>query len=246
MKKKVLRISLVLFAVLMLLSSVFAATNPYPYYDGVNCTYYVWQRVYDELGIALPSWGDAGDWALNAANDNYSVDYNATAGSIVVWPRHDWTDSYGNWYGRGHVAYVESVSNGQMTIAESNWEGKAFNRATLDVTVYRGYGASPKFIHLAPVDSEKPNITDYYIDMTNVTDSSFVVKVKATDNVGVTRMGCNVWTKNDQSDMYCKKDTTIQAMDIGFSKWINQKMEMQIQIFMFMLMYLMLQEMEIQ
>lgn len=45
-----------------------AASNPYPttqdydkdgYYE-VPCTRFAWQQAYDNLGIALPAWGNAG------------------------------------------------------------------------------------------------------------------------------------------------------------------------------------------
>ena len=122
----------------------------------------------------------------------------------------------------GHTVWVTGVSGDTIYIAECNWGNTCkidWNQRFLSksaITVYNIQKAPYKLDTNA--DSEKPNITDYYIDMTNVTDSSFVVKVKATDNVGVTRMGCNVWTKNDQSDMYWQEG----YYNSGDGYWIFQ------------------------
>ena len=56
--------------------NVEAASNPYPstqdvdrdgYYE-IPCTYFAWQQVYDNLGVALPSWGNAVNWWNGARN----------------------------------------------------------------------------------------------------------------------------------------------------------------------------------
>lgn len=140
---------LAMFLLIFLFQNNSYAANPYPYNNGYNCTYYAWQRAYEKLGISLPAWGDAGDWANNAKSANYVVDKNAEADCIVVWPRSNYYVQ-GYWYGYGHVAYVESVSNGQMTISESNWAGRQYNQTTISVSEARGYADSPQFIHLKP------------------------------------------------------------------------------------------------
>ena len=47
-------------------ATVVAASNPYPtsqnvdgdaYYE-IPCTYYAWQQVYNNSGVALPNWGN--------------------------------------------------------------------------------------------------------------------------------------------------------------------------------------------
>lgn len=88
--------------------AVQAASNPYPtqqdvdgdgYYE-VPCTRFAWQQAYDKLGIALPAWGNAGNWYSAAKNAGMSVGSVPKANSIAVWTG----DTY------GHVAYVTAVS----------------------------------------------------------------------------------------------------------------------------------------
>ncbi|MGH2558059.1 MAG: CHAP domain-containing protein [Thermomicrobiales bacterium] len=95
-------VALVLFAV----NYQWGAANPYEdhYYDdaGVwrsNCTWWAWQRWLEVNGEALPTWGNAGEWAANAQAAGYPVDATPAAGSVVV----TWESPL------GHVAFVEAV-----------------------------------------------------------------------------------------------------------------------------------------
>lgn len=92
------------------------ASNPYPsrqnvdgdkYYE-IPCTRFVWQKVYDDLGISLPAWGNGGQWLDRAGNSGYTVRKIARANSIAVWQ-----DS-----GYGHVAFVTAVDGKNMWIDE--------------------------------------------------------------------------------------------------------------------------------
>jgi surface antigen len=81
--------------------------NPYAswYQDGYgawhsNCTWWAWQRWFDYYGEALPAWGNAGEWAGNAAAYGYPVSTVPSVGSIVM----TWESPL------GHVAFVEAVS----------------------------------------------------------------------------------------------------------------------------------------
>ena len=91
-----------------------AATNPFPRLQTINgvttvrCTYYAWQQVYDNLGIALPAWGNGGQWYDNAKAAGYSTGTSAAAHSLAVWK----DSSY------GHVAYVTAVNGNKMTVNE--------------------------------------------------------------------------------------------------------------------------------
>ena len=92
------------------------AYNPYPttqnvdgdsYYE-VPCTYFAWQQVYDNTGIALPSWGNAVNWWQGAKNSGYATGSTPQPGAIAVWS--------GDYY--GHVAYVTSGSGNTFTVNE--------------------------------------------------------------------------------------------------------------------------------
>ena len=95
---------------------VSAASNPYPTtqdWDGdgnyeVPCTRFAWQQVYDNLGVALPAWGNAGTWLDSARNAGISTGTVAKAGSVAVWVGG----------GAGHVAYVTSASGNTFTVNE--------------------------------------------------------------------------------------------------------------------------------
>lgn len=76
---------------------------PYGY-----CTWYVAQKRY------VPWSGNAGTWLYNARAQGYKTGKSPTVGSIVVT-----TDS--PYY--GHVALVESVSGGSITVSEMNYRG---------------------------------------------------------------------------------------------------------------------------
>ena len=97
-------------------TDVFAASNPYPTtqdWDGdgnyeVPCTRFAWQQVYDNLGVALPAWGNAGTWFNAARNAGISTGTVARAGSVAVWVGG----------GAGHVAYVTSASGNTFTVNE--------------------------------------------------------------------------------------------------------------------------------
>ncbi len=76
---------------------------PYGY-----CTWYVAQKRY------VPWGGNAGTWLYNAKAQGYRTGKSPSVGSIVVT-----TDS--PYY--GHVALVESVGSGSITVSEMNYKG---------------------------------------------------------------------------------------------------------------------------
>jgi surface antigen len=97
----------VLSAVISLSTAQAQPVNPYvPWYQDEsgawhsNCTYWAWQRWFDVYGEALPSWGNAGEWAANAAASGYPVTTQPSVGSIVM----TWESPL------GHVAFVEAIS----------------------------------------------------------------------------------------------------------------------------------------
>lgn len=98
--------------------------NSYPY---GYCTYYVATR------RAVPTqWGNAKSWLNSASRSGYGTGSSPAAGAIVVTSESWW----------GHVAYVEDVSDGYITISEMNYNGWGVtNRRTLPANggVIRGY-----------------------------------------------------------------------------------------------------------
>ncbi|MFC1700803.1 LysM peptidoglycan-binding domain-containing protein [Patescibacteria group bacterium] len=75
-----------------------------------QCTWYVAQK------RIVPWSGHAKSWLVNSRAYGYETGSNPQAGAIMVLDE-------GGWMGRlyGHVAYVESVGNGWVTISEMNY-----------------------------------------------------------------------------------------------------------------------------
>ena len=134
MKKRVMCLFLALmFAVTLVPMTASAAGNPYPttqnvdgdaYYE-VPCTWFAWQSVYDNQGVAMPGWGNAGNWLNGARNSGYATGSTPAVGAVAVWQ--------GNGY--GHVAYVVSVQStttftvnegGRTDLDQTNSHGVAY------------------------------------------------------------------------------------------------------------------------
>ena len=106
-----------------------AKSNPYPATQDVDrdglyevpCTRVAWQQVYDNSGISLPGWGNAGEWLNNAKRSGYGTGTTPKAGAIAVWS--------GDYY--GHVAYVVSASGNTLVLNEGG-------RTDLDQTSSHG------------------------------------------------------------------------------------------------------------
>lgn len=90
--------------------NVQAEGNPYAGGWG-NCTWSAWQLVYESTGIALPSWGNAGEWAYNAASDGWYVSSIPAVNTVIVWSHH--------------VGYVTDISEdgSQVYVREGNYAG---------------------------------------------------------------------------------------------------------------------------
>ena len=133
--------------VLAIVPSAYAASNPYPKqhtimgFPLVNCTWYAWQQVYDNTGIALPNFGNAINWYSGAQNYGYATGTVAKANSVAVWRT---TNGY------GHVGWVVSVSGSKMKVNEggmTNSDGTAAANGTGIVTgaSYNSTVGEPKF-----------------------------------------------------------------------------------------------------
>jgi surface antigen len=81
----------------------------------------------------VPWGGNAGTWLYNAKAQGYSTGKKPVAGSIVVTTEN-------RYY--GHVALVEKVSGGSITVSEMNYAGWGkMTRRTLSANsrVIKGY-----------------------------------------------------------------------------------------------------------
>src|SRR5947209_13772440 len=80
--------SFVFLCLLLMLSfntpATTAASNPYPLCNGANCTWYAWQ-VWHDWGEDMPVFGNANEWATNAAaSGKYKVGKNPAVRAIMV------------------------------------------------------------------------------------------------------------------------------------------------------------------
>lgn len=96
--------------------------DPYPL---GQCTWYAWLKRPD-LPWFSGSAGNALNWISSAQAHGIPTGTTPVAGAIVVFqPRQDGAGGY------GHVAYVESVNGGSISISEANYSGVRV-RETID------------------------------------------------------------------------------------------------------------------
>jgi hypothetical protein len=111
--------------------AVLGGTNPYPV--GIpwdNCTWSVWQLVYNYDQISLPGWGDAGMWLDGAAADGYEIGAEPVPGSIMVLSNH--------------VTFVVETKGEYLHIQEGNYLGHYMDRwvpksSSIDGQYIKGY-----------------------------------------------------------------------------------------------------------
>ena len=204
--KKVKKLISTLICMVLVLGStmtVQAASNPYPttqnmdgdaYYE-IPCTWFAWQQVYDNLGIALPAWGNAVNWFSNAQSAGYSTGSIPKANSIAVWSG----DTY------GHVAYVTAVSGGNtFTVNEGG-------RTDLDHTsshgVAYGYRLTNAVGQSRPYDPGKTLLGFIYLTGTPTVSLSW------------SNSDCQYDTTN--AYMYIEADTNVSGSftEAGITVW---------------------------
>ena len=110
------------------------ASNPY-WGSWTNCVWSAWQLALQYTGIALPSFGAAGNWYSNAQAMGYTVSSVPAANSIVCWSNH--------------VGYVTAVSeDGQSVyIVEGGYCG-TYHEGWFPAYVPRGWQALYGYIYL--------------------------------------------------------------------------------------------------
>lgn len=96
-------------------------------YGMPNCTAYAYGRAYEILGSEPKlSWNNAEQWyGYNKANGYYKYGQTPKVGAIACW-------SYS--YGGGHVAVVEKVENGVITLSNSAYSGDNFYISTASIS----------------------------------------------------------------------------------------------------------------
>lgn len=87
-------------------------------YGMPNCTAYAYGRAYEILKTEPKlSWNGAGGWfSYNKQNGYYKYGNTPKLGAIACW----------SYSGGGHVAVVEKIENGKITLSNSEWGGRTF------------------------------------------------------------------------------------------------------------------------
>jgi len=218
-------------------TDVKAATNPYPI-NGINgstgaysnCTWTVWKLVYENLGIALPGWGNAGSWYASARNAGYSVGSTPAANSIKVTS--------------GHVAFVTAVSSdGKQVYVKEGGYGTGSN-----LGYHEGYvNAYPTnlvgYIYLqgnSQIESEII-VNDFHVG--EFWDGGFTILSNVTSNVGIKSVQYAVWTLKenngtDQDDIVwyngnCTDGNNYYWSRINISSHNNEKGAYRIHAYMY-------------
>ena len=221
MKKKLV-ITIGVFSLLILLftnfSMAYAASNPFTW---GWCTWYAWQRTYDKLGIDLPCWGNAKDWATEAQNAGWTVDSTAMADSIAVWTSSPYIDEDGIRRDYGHVAYVENVEDGKIYISEMNFNGGfgVISEGYFDTSTGYWKGTSNDSTHY------KRNFPVYYIhirtgpgpDAVDVLSGVYVIHSAADYNMCLDIIG-NSTENNAYVQMY-HREADLDVQKFRVIKW---------------------------
>jgi surface antigen len=153
-------------------------------YGGHNCTNYV-AYMLGRAGVAQPDYGlgNAADWGPAAAAHGVDVDGVPSVGA-VAW----WSGGAGGLSWAGHVAWVEQVTPGSITISEDNYPGGPFDWRVIPVG---SPGWPTGFLHFSvPLGPQEPSIATATGGATAVaavrTDRSLVLSTRARPEEGWT------------------------------------------------------------
>lgn len=89
--------------------------NPFAANYSNQCTYYAEERMHQATGKYMPVYGNAYQWATQAAAGGWTVGTAAAVNSVVVFPAGSFSSSV------GHVAWVVAISGNQLRIQDYNW-----------------------------------------------------------------------------------------------------------------------------
>ena len=159
-----------------------------------NCTAYAYGRAYEILkSTPKLSWNGAGQWFdYNKSGGYYSYGSTPKLGAIACWC----------YSGGGHVAVVEKIENGTITLSNSEWGGRTFYLTTCS-TSDKNYGGNSwwtfqGFIYLldsatpAPAPTYKTGIyktTDYVnLRYHAVTSNTSLTTIPSSTQVTVTHL----------------------------------------------------------
>jgi len=207
-------------------SNPYYTTNNIYYQHGYgmpNCTCYAWGRAYEILGSApdLPE-ASAGSWYSSNKNSGaYPYGSSPKLGAIACWSHH--------------VAVVEQISGGEVTISESHASGTYFDTYTLTIGDEGSYaGSFYGYIYILNGTSSSTEVeaneytTGYYtvdtgtsvLNMRSGAGSNYakVGEIPSGETVKVTEVS-GYWGKTTYNGVtgwialwYCNKVTTTKSL----------------------------------
>ncbi|MDO5123567.1 MAG: dockerin type I domain-containing protein [Eubacteriales bacterium] len=128
-------------------------------YGMPNCTAYAWGRAYEILKTKPNLSVDSAHywWGYNKTNKYYPYGQTPKLGAIACW---------NNPYG-GHVAVVEKIENGTVTLSHSAWGGPNFYTTTYSVGdksagIYSSGWSFYGYIYILDGAAAKPTTGDIY------------------------------------------------------------------------------------
>ena len=246
--KKIIRWTgiFVIFAVIFFASNVqgvYAASNPYPTTQNVDgdewyeipCTYFAWQQVYENQGVALPAWGNAGNWWQAAINAGYATGSEPRAGAIAVWSG----DTY------GHVAYVTSGSGSTFTVNEggrtdldhtSSHGVKYGYTLNNPVGAYRPYDSNKKLLGFIYPSNQSSSTQEPWIEVRGISEASGAEAkingyIRNPGGVYITTVGVYIWDANDNliKEHYEEINPASHTRD-GVDMWFYMNKELGISV----------------
>ena len=112
------------------MAGITASSDAYPY---GQCTWWASHQYQVKTGVYPPNtWGDAHSWLANAVASGWKVSSTPPPSAAIVC-----LQPYVQGAGfLGHVAVVESVSNGSVTASNMNWGDTAAERASVQNVVF--------------------------------------------------------------------------------------------------------------
>jgi len=115
-----------------------------------NCTWYAWGRAWEVRGTPLPAGytGNAKTWWNSNALSKGST---PALGAIAVWGGAAGINNY-----CGHVAVVEAISGGTVTVSQSSWGGPVFAMDTVQRISTSG-GCGPLLGYVYTISGVQPD-----------------------------------------------------------------------------------------
>lgn len=166
--------------------------NPYAGRFVGECTWYVWGRAYEILGVK-PTYGpNSGKDIWGNCAGKYERGSTPKVGAIACWGANPQSSA-------GHVAIVEKIENGVVYTSEYNrdFRHNFFYERMINMSNFQGYVYLYQEPEL-PVDTEKPIVSNVYTE--NKDNGGYNIVCNVNDNVGIAKVIYSVWREGSNEE----------------------------------------------